>query len=320
MNTNRRSFLKRNVLLSSSLLLAGPIDALSKASRTINTKSVNQKQVNIMYSNDIDGAVDSTSEGFGGLKSLQTTINNELVSTLLLDAGGFLNFNRNNHAETIQWMNRAGYHAVNLSVADLKQGIDTFADLLPYMAFDLLSCNYHFEHPKLQKAVKNYQVLTYGKYRVGVTGVGEVTKMDGLKVSDPTVALNKIAQFLKEEEGCDLVVCLSHLGFDTEAEQHNKQLATHSILVDLVIGGNTLKGKNQLHVLRNKDKDEVLLGTAHNNLLSVAQIGISFCPEKNINGLAFQRHIPGITDQSEKDAAFQDINKSFKNKTLIHNI
>ncbi|SES01275.1 bifunctional UDP-sugar hydrolase/5'-nucleotidase [Pedobacter rhizosphaerae] len=293
MNTNRRSFLKRNVLLSSSLLLAGPIDALSKASRTINTKSVNQKQVNIMYSNDINGAVDSTSKGFGGLKSLQTTINNELLSTLLLDAGGFLNFNRNNHAETIQWMNRAGYHAVNLSVADLKQGLDAFSDLLPYMAFDLLSCNYHFEHPKLQKAVKSYQVITYGKYRVGVTGVGEVAKIDGLKVSDPNVALNKIAQFLKEEKGCDLVVCLSHLGFDTEAEQHNKQLAANTSSVDLIVGGNTSKGKNLLHVLRNKDKTEVLMGTSHAGLYSLSQISFGFDLDKNTYNLAFKRHMFG---------------------------
>lgn len=243
MNTNRRSFLKRNVLLSSSLLLAGPIDSLAKASRSIYTKSVNQKQVNIMYSNDICGAVDSTAQGFGGLKSLQTTINNELVSTLLLDAGGFLNFNRNNHAETLQWMNKVGYHAVNLSAADLKQGIDAFAALLPHMAFDLLSCNYHFEHPKLQKAVKSYQVITYGKYRVGVTGVGESVNITGLKVSDPTTALNKMARFLKENEACDLVVCLSHLGFDSKTKQSNRQLAADTSLVDLIIGGNVSAGK-----------------------------------------------------------------------------
>lgn len=51
-------------MLSSSILLAGPIDSLAKASRTIYTKSVNQKQVNIMYSNDICGAVNSTAQGF----------------------------------------------------------------------------------------------------------------------------------------------------------------------------------------------------------------------------------------------------------------
>jgi 5'-nucleotidase len=203
-----------------------------------------------------------------------------------------------------------------LSAADLKQGITAFAALLPYMAFDLLSCNYHFEDPKLQKAVKSYQVITYGKYRIGVTGVGELTKTEGLKVSDPTVALGKMARFLKEEEACDLVVCLSHLGFDTKAEQHNKQLAANSSLVDLIIGGNTSKGKNQLHVLRNKDKNEVLLGTAHNDLLSVAQITVSFCQEKNSNGLAFKRYVPGITSLSEKDAAFQIINNLSKNQIL----
>jgi len=297
MNTNRRSFLKRNVLLSSSILLAGPVDALAKASRTIYTKSVNQKQVNIMYSNDINGAVNSTSRGFGGLKSLQTTINNELVSTLLLDAGGFLNFNRNNHTETIQWMNKVGYHAVNLSAADLKQGIDTLAGLLPYMAFDLLSCNYQFEHPKLRKAVKSYQVITYGKYRVGVTGVGETVKMAGLKVSDPGAALNKIAKYLKEDEACDLVVCLSHLGFDLAVEENNHNLAASSTNVDLVIGGNTKTGRSLLKVIRNAGNEEVLLGQNYSGAQSVSQVILGFNNFKKKALLDLKQRVPG-TDQS----------------------
>jgi len=293
MNSNRRSFLKRNVLLSSSILLAGPVDALAKASRTIYTKSVNQKQVNIMYSNDINGAVNSTSQGVGGLKSLQTTINNELVSTLLLDAGGFLNFNRNNHTETIQWMNKVGYHAVNLSAADLKQGMDAFVGLLPEMAFDLLSCNYQFEHPKLQKAVKSYQVITYGKYRVGVTGVGETVKMAGLKVSDPVIALNKMAKYLKENESCDLVVCLSHLGFDLEAKENNQNLAASTANVDMVIGGNAKVGRSLLRVIKNAEKEEVLLGQNYKGAQSVSQVTLEFNALKNKTLLDLKQRVPG---------------------------
>lgn len=295
MNTNRRSFLKRNVLLSSSILLAGPIDTLAKASRTIYTKSVNQKQVNIMYSNDICGAVNSTAQGFGGLKSLQTTINNELVSTLLLDAGGFLNFNKNNHTETIQWMNKVGYHAVNLSAADLKQGVDAFANLLPHMAFDLLNCNYEFEHPKLQKNVKSYQVITYGKYRVGVTGVGETTKMDGIKVVDPVVALNNIAKYLKEVEACDLVVCLSHLGFDLKAKENNHNLAASSTNVDLVIGGNIKIGRSLLRVIKNAEMEEILLGQNYSAAQSVSQVSFVYDNTKQKTSVDLKQRVPGAS-------------------------
>jgi len=313
MNTNRRSFLKRNVLLSSSILLAGPVDALAKASRTIYTKYVNQKQVNIMYSNDINGAVNSTSQGFGGLKSLQTTVNNELVSTLLLDAGGFLNFNRNNHTETIQWMNKVGYHAVNLSAADLKQGMDAFTGLLPDMAFDLLSCNYQFEHPKLQKAVKSYQVITYGKYRVGVTGVGETIKMAGLKVSDPVAALNKIAKYLKEDEACDLVVCLSHLGFDLAVGENNHNLAALSTNVDLVIGGNSKTGRSLLRVIKNAEKEEVLLGQNYSGAQSVSQVTLGFNDFKKKTFLDLKQRVPG-TDQSMHVSESLSLIKQKQNK------
>lgn len=297
MNTNRRSFLKRNVLLSSSILLAGPVDALAKASRTIYTKSVNQKQINIMYSNDINGAVNSTSQGFGGLKSLQTTINNELVSTLLLDAGGFLNFNQNNHTETIQRMNSVGYYAVNLSAADLKQGADAFANLLPYMAFDLLSCNYHFEDRRMQLAVKPYQILKYGKFKVGVTGVGETAKVAGVTVSDPVKSLNKVAAFLKEEAQCDLVVCLSHLGFDLEAKENNHKLAALSNKVDLVVGGNAQVGRSLLRVISNSKKEEVLLGQNYSGAQSVSLVTLEFNGLKQKTLLDLKQRVPGA-DQS----------------------
>ncbi|RQO78848.1 hypothetical protein DBR40_03745 [Pedobacter sp. KBW01] len=96
MNTYRRSFLDRNVLLSNNLLLAGPTGALAIAIRTISPQSVNQKQANIMYHYDINRGFNSTSKRFGSLSFLQKQHmgNNGPIATLLFAVAGFLNFNK----------------------------------------------------------------------------------------------------------------------------------------------------------------------------------------------------------------------------------
>jgi 5'-nucleotidase len=299
MNLERRSFLKKKVLLGSGLILANSINTLAKATRTINTYSLNYREVNIMFSSDLFGHVEPSFHQFGGLKNLHNTINNEQVSTLLFDAGGFLNLNKSSLDKivAIESMNRVGYHAVNLSAADLKDGIKTLASLLPYMAFNLLSCNYHFSDLQMQTAVKAYQVLSYGKFKVGVTGVGEIADVEGLSISDPVHSLNKIASFLKEEVKCDLVICLSHLGFDLDAPYNNNKLAEQSSNVDLVIGGNASLEKSLLRSIKNSKKEEVLLGQNYSGAQSVAQVNFGFDTSKNKNSIDLRHRVPG-GDQS----------------------
>ncbi|RZJ55662.1 MAG: hypothetical protein EOO45_29300, partial [Flavobacterium sp.] len=184
MNTDRRSFLRKNLFVGSSLLLANSLDALAGVAKSINTRGVNQSQLKMMYTNDLLGKVKAAYQDFGGLRQLHNTINNEEVSALLFDAGGFLNasHDKNDQLRGIDIMNKIHYHCVNLSAADLLQGIESFKALIPYINFPLLSCNYHFEDPLLRKTVKSYQILQYGKFRVGVTAVGEKATIAGLVV------------------------------------------------------------------------------------------------------------------------------------------
>lgn len=41
----------------------------------------------------------------------------------------------------------------------------------------------------------------------------QANKCEGVVYEDPVRVSNEIAALLKDEEGCDLVVCLSHLAF-----------------------------------------------------------------------------------------------------------
>lgn len=295
MNTDRRSFLRKNLFIGSSLLLANSLDALAGVAKSINTRGVNQSQLNIMYTNDLRGKLNAAHQDFGGLRQLHNTIHNEEVSALLFDAGGFLNSSNSKDQQLrgIDIMNKINYHGVNLSAADLVQGIEAFKSLIPYINFQLLSCNYHFEDPMLRKAVKPYQILKYGKFKVGVTAVGEKANINGLMVSNPQPALNRISRLLKDKYRCDMVICLAHLGFDEKAKINNKILAESSIGVDCVIGGNATVSKSQLWIVKNPLKKEVLLSSNHHKGLSTATLTIAFNEQKERAGLAFKKHVPG---------------------------
>jgi len=301
MDSCRRSFLKKNVLIGSGLLIASSLDAIASASKFINTQSAVASGVTIMYTNDLLGKVNATYKDLGGLDALHSTIQNAEVSALLFDAGGFLNPHHNlpKQLKGIDLMNRIGYHAVNMSAADLSQGLARLEALLPSINFQLLSCNYRFDNPQIQKAVNSYQILTYGKFKIGVTGVGEECDIAGLRVAEPNQALQKTAALLKEVYHCDVVICLAHLGFDEKRATNNKKLAKSSTQVDLVIGGNAKMGQSQLWVLKNAQREDVLLSNNYQKGFTVATLRLNYNESKQRTGLAIKRDIPGLVDRKE---------------------
>lgn len=302
MNTSRRSFLCKNLIFGSSLLLANPFDAIAGVAKSINTYGVNQSQLSVMFTNDLQGKVNAAYKDFGGLDHLRNTILKEEISSLLFDAGGFLETgqSKTQQLQGIEIMNKINYHGVNLSAADLNKGIESFAELLPYINFQLLSSNYHFENPLLRRAVKPYQILKYGKFKVGVTAVGEEANITGLTVSNAQTALNRVSRLLKEKHQCDIVICLAHLGFKGNAKINNKRLAQLSTGVDWVIGGNAPLDNSNLWVFKNSLKNDVLLSANLGKGLSTAKVAFAFNNQNKKNGLAFIQHVPGANKVQSK--------------------
>jgi len=300
MNSNRRSFLKKNVLLGGGLLMANSLDALAGITKTINTNQINKTHINVIYTNDTLGNLDSVYYDFGGLPAVHHCIKNEEHASLLFDAGGFLNSGADliSALKGIEVMNKINYHGVNLSAADLKGGYEHFTQLLPYINFQLLSCNYIFENEQIRNAVKPYQVLNYGKYKIGVTGVGEMVNLEGLKIVDPQKALKVVAEQLKNQHQCDLIICLSHLSFNEKSDYNNKKLAQSSQHVDMVIGGNAASSKSQLWVVKNTQKHDVVLSNNYDKGLSIAKVSFSFNQIGEKTGLDFKRYVPGLTDRT----------------------
>lgn len=183
---------------------------------------------------------------------------------ILVDAGDFCQgtpyFNFYHGRMEIDAMNRMGYDAITLGNHEFDNGVDTLATILKNAQFAVVSANYNVSGTPLEGIVKPYTVFTRAGIRVGILGVG--VNPEGLIAAknfapvqyiEPFAAAQKAATELKTKHHCDLIICLSHLGTDTD-----EKLAQQTQYIDVIVGGHTHKIIKK-HYVENLDGDTVLL-------------------------------------------------------------
>ena len=80
------------------------------------------------------------------------------------------------------------------------------------------------------------------------------------KYSDPVIAANKTADILKNKEQCDLIICLSHLGYKYKSDQiSDLKLASSTKYIDLIIGGHTHTSLDKPTKIKNLDGEITLI-------------------------------------------------------------
>lgn len=269
---NRRKFLKQSgILLGGASLAAMPLNAFANKQET---------RLTILHTNDwhsrIDSfdATDKNYPGQGGAErraALIKKIRQEEENVLLLDAGDIFQgtpyFNFYGGELEYKLMSQMKYDCVTLGNHDFDNGIEGLFKQMPNASFDFVNCNYQFSGTLLENKVLPYKIYKRGGIKIGVTGVG--IELEGLvpaklygkiKYLDPLENLNKVATFLKEEKKCDLVICLSHLGYKYEgAKISDVSIAPLSKHVDLILGGHTHTFLKEPTILKNAQQKEVII-------------------------------------------------------------
>ncbi|PTM07730.1 MAG: metallophosphatase, partial [Bacteroidetes bacterium] len=120
---------------------------------------------------------------------------------------------------------------------------------LPHADFEFVSANYDFSNTLMDTHVKPYKVFNKEGVKIGVFGLG--IELDGLvikeqyketKYLDPIGIAQDMSRILKEEHKCDLIICLSHLGYyykNSPDTVSDLVLARATKDIDLIIGGHT---------------------------------------------------------------------------------
>ncbi|MBL7910697.1 MAG: metallophosphatase [Bacteroidia bacterium] len=219
-------------------------------------------KLTILYTNDQHSRIEPFPEndakyagegGFAKRASLIEKIRTEDKNVLLLDAGDIFQgtpyFNYYHGEIEYKLMTLMQYDAVTFGNHDFDLGCENIVTQMPHAGFDFINCNYGFEDTALakNKKISPYKIYKKGPLKIGVLGVGidlenlvDIKYTKGLIYNDPIVKANEIAATLKNDEKCDYVICLSHLGYKYDTNKvSDMTLAERSANIDLIIGGHT---------------------------------------------------------------------------------
>lgn len=213
----------------------------------------------ILHTNDthsnIEPATSGRNAGLGGFQRRSNYIDklrSEFKEILVLDAGDYNQgtpyFTLFKGAAEIELYNSMGYDAVALGNHELDNGQKQLAERLKNAKYPTLCANYDFSRTPLKKSVKPYVIINKNGLKIGIIGVlidlkGYVseTARENLVYQNPIGVVNKLAKLLKEKKKCDLVIVLSHLGYDggTIERPSDTELAKNIINVDMILGGHS---------------------------------------------------------------------------------
>ena len=286
----RRKFLKNSVYGSL---------ALGSALNNYSCDSENFKKITILHTNDVHSHIEPFSKdhsefpnrgGFERRSTILNSIRSKNPNTLLLDAGDIFQgtpyFNFYNGELEFKLMSLLKYDAVTIGNHDFDNGITGLNEQMPNASFDFLISNYDFKNTVLDGKTSDYKIYTRSGIKIGVFGLG--IELEGLvtkelyretKYLDPIHIAQDVAKKLKNEEKCDLIICLSHLGYKYDNLPNrvcDYNLAKKTKDIDLIIGGHTHTFMNEPIILKNQISKDVLVNQVGCFGLFLGQIDFYF--------------------------------------------
>jgi 5'-nucleotidase len=272
MKLNRRHFIKTLSGTSAAVALGGiPLAAFSKKELI---------QLTILHTNDVHSHLDPFPEndpkfpGMGGAArkaAIIKKIRNEQENVLLLDAGDILQgspyFNLYKGELEFKLMSQMGYEGATIGNHEFDNGLKELEKQLPHANFPFICSNYDFTNTPMEGKTIPYKIVDKGGVKVGIFGLGvELAGLVNKKMYGNTAYLDPIeiaaeyAHLLKVEKKCDLVICLSHLGY----RYRSKKVCDHVVAkkskhIDLIIGGHTHTFLNEPLRYKNSDDKEIII-------------------------------------------------------------
>ena len=239
----------RKVILMIALLLA-----------TVSASAKGPKKITVLHTSDTHSCI--------------LPLNKNLADTMLADRGGFLrriamlkqerrkdpglllfdcgDFSQGSSYYTmfkgdveLELMNRMHYDAVTIGNHEFDFGLDNMIRLFKMAEFPVVCSNYDFADTELKDIVKPYLVLKRQGVRIGVFALcppleGLVSRKNygPLKFLDPVEVTDRMVDVLRNREKCDVVICLSHLGWEV-SDYPDNELIKRTSGIDLILGGHS---------------------------------------------------------------------------------
>lgn len=270
----RRTFIQ-NTLASTALIGMGGLALQSFSAGPT-------RKITILHTNDVHSHIDpfgpndgrnANKGGVARRATLIESIRKENPNTLLFDAGDIFQgtpyFNFYGGELEFKLMSILKYDLATIGNHDFDNGIEGLYAQLPHANFEFVSANYDFTNTIMDTHVKPYKVFVKDGIKIGVFGLG--IELERLVLKDhyketvynhPLEIAQDMSRILKKDEQCDLVICLSHLGYNYRNEPETPSdlfIARSTKNIDLIIGGHTHTFLRRPTVEKNLDGENVLV-------------------------------------------------------------
>ena len=219
-----------------------------------------QKQLVILHTNDTHSCILPLSEnldnediaGRGGFLRRVAMVKEQRQqhpSLLLLDSGDFSQgsgyYTLFKGEVEIALMNQMGYDAATIGNHEFDFGLSNMEIIFRHAKFPIVCSNYDFTGTVLEGVVKPYITLKREGLKIGIFGLSPKLKglvsdrnCEGVVYLNPAEVAQKYIDLLRNQEKCDLVICLSHLGWG-KGDFPDERFLSLTEGCDLVLGGHT---------------------------------------------------------------------------------
>ncbi len=237
-----------------------------------------KKQLVILHTNDTHSCImplnpnlaDTALAGRGGFLRRMVLIEDERAKTpglLLIDSGDFSQgspyYNFYKGEVEVELMNRMGYDVATIGNHEFDFGLENMARIFRMAKFPIVCANYDFTGTSVEGLVKPYTIIKRNGLKIGLFGLSpqprglvDTTKFVGVKYLDPVETAERMAALLKTKKKCDVVICVSHLGWENE-ELTDQMLVPATRDIDIVLGGHSHTYMKTLQYVKNVDGKDV---------------------------------------------------------------
>lgn len=240
------------------------------------------KKITILHTNDVHSHIDPfpkndpLNPSGGGVIARANLINlikKDNPHTLVLDAGdvfqGTPYFNFFGGELELKLMSKMGYNASTLGNHEFDNGMEKLSKVLKHANFSFLNSNYTLKNTPLENKIKSHEIFNINGIKIGVFGLGieleglvEKKLYKGVKYLNPIEISKDISDDLKYNHNCDLIICLSHLGFSYSKDKNimcDLILAKQTKNIDLIIGGHTHTFLDEPVKVKNLENKDVII-------------------------------------------------------------
>ncbi len=257
----------------------------------------NLRRLTILHTNDTHSRLDPfppndpNFPGMGGYARRAALINQHRQldpQLLLLDAGDIFQgtpyFNMFGGVPELKLMTKMRYDASAMGNHELDNGIDGFLKVLPNAGFPFLAANYDFSETVLKNKIGSHIILNRNGVKVGIYGLGinprglvAPSLFAGLKYLDPVKIARDIENKLRNRNRCQVIICLSHLGFNYNDEQvSDVVLARQTSFTDIIIGGHTHTLLDPAVIEKNALGKNITIGQTGGNGIRLGKMEVLF--------------------------------------------